>query len=102
LALRTSAQYELVWSTDYTERRTRIARLRYLLAHLDVPLDDLKRLEVAFAAVEKERQQVEMAVESGDIDREDAGLSVQLIEDVVSAADNIAYGLHRRRLCWGR
>jgi len=87
-----AAVYELIWA-NYTERRTRLAALRYRLAHLGVPPEDLSALMAALAEVHKERQSVDAALREGLIDEDEAGIDSALIERAVESADKIALGL---------
>ncbi len=87
-----AAVYELIW-TDHTEQRKRLAMLRYRLAHLRVPPEDLTELMSALDDCTREIQKGRMAVEEGLIDPEDAGIAVSMIERATQAADKIALGL---------
>lgn len=84
--------YELIWA-EHLERRTRMAVLKYRLAYLNVPANDISSFIAAFTECEAEAQEVYWAVRDGELSDDEAGISNELIENVIVAADRIAFGL---------
>ena len=87
--------YELIWA-DHTEQRKRLAVLRYRLAHLRVPPQDLSELVSALDECTREIRTGRVAVEERLIYAEDVGIATSMIERVTQAADKIALELSEK------